>query len=306
MANRSRNQQDSGIITKSALFAAIMALVYWGFKQFGGSSSGTSQPQTEQTDPASDVASNTDNTSEVADLNYLPTGGTGEIVRHKYLTLSYSEPHEQAEWVAYELTSKQLSSWVERQDDFRPDPNVSTGSATPNDYRGSGYDRGHLCASADRSFSREAQTETFFMSNMSPQVGPFNKGIWRELEENVRDWAKRFKHLYVVTGPVLAKRPEGHIGKQNQVSVPVSYYKVLLDVKGGKAIAFVIPNDVSDVPINDFAMSVDECERITKLNFFPKVTDARTEASLEGNFDLTLWPFDKLKFKQRVEKWNKQ
>ena len=77
--------------------------------------------------------------------NYYPKGQTNQIIKHKYYSLSYSEADEQAEWVAYLLTSKMPSGVVERTDDFRPDPLVTTGSAALTDYAGSGYDRGHMC-----------------------------------------------------------------------------------------------------------------------------------------------------------------
>ncbi len=80
--------------------------------------------------------------------------------------------------------------WVDRQGDFRPDDKVKTGSATPADYRSSGYDRGHLVPAADMAFSAEAMSATFVMSNISPQARNFNNGVWRELEELTRSWAK--------------------------------------------------------------------------------------------------------------------
>ena len=98
---------------------------------------------------------------------------------HKYtgFTLEYDESTEQAFWVAYELTRSEVARTVRRTDDFRPDPNISTGSAILSDYKGSGYDRGHLAPAGDMKFSRQTMIESFYMSNMSPQLPAFNRGI---------------------------------------------------------------------------------------------------------------------------------
>jgi len=125
------------------------------------------------------------------------------IVNHFAYTLSYNEKHEQAKWVAYELTAEETQKGVTRTNDFRSDNAVKTGSVTNADYQGSGYDRGHMAPAADMSWSVQSMEESFFYSNMSPQVPGFNRGIWKKLEERVRQWAVENKDIYVVTGPVL-------------------------------------------------------------------------------------------------------
>ena len=84
----------------------------------------------------------------------LPASTTGQVIKHSYYTLSYSEPHEQAEWVYYELTPAQINGNTQRTDNFRPDPNVSTGSASLADYKTSGFDRGHLCPAGSMKLNR--------------------------------------------------------------------------------------------------------------------------------------------------------
>jgi endonuclease G, mitochondrial len=247
-----------------------------------------------------------DKTKQNEGQSWLPSAN-GEVVHHNYYSLSYIEKHEQAEWVAYELTRERLNgARVRRNDNFRPDPEVSTKSASPNDYRGSGYDRGHLCPAADMGFNETAMDETFFMSNMSPQDRQLNHGVWRELEENVRDWAKKFKQLYVVTGPIL-KNTKGYIGKENKVSIPTAYYKVLLDLSEPeiKGIAYVIPNEVRTEPLDTFAGSIDEVEKLTGINFFPQL-EASLEQKVEANFDVNLWKYDPKRYQQRINKWNKE
>ncbi|MFZ9657177.1 MAG: DNA/RNA non-specific endonuclease, partial [Crocinitomicaceae bacterium] len=151
-----------------------------------------------------------------------PSLHPGEIIlSHTAYSFSYNEEHEQANWVAYLLTKTHLGSGVERSDRFMEDPIVSTGTATNADYAKSGYDRGHLAPAADMSWSETVMQESFYYSNMSPQLPGFNRGIWKRLEEQVRTWAEFYDSIYVVTGPVLS--PELPKIGPNQVSVPKYY-----------------------------------------------------------------------------------
>jgi len=244
-------------------------------------------------------------TIEVQD-NFFPSGADGPIVKHSYYALSYNEKHEQANWVAYELTKESIKAPnVQRSGDFRRDNKIRTTSAEREDYKRSGYDRGHLVPAGDMAFSTKAMSETFLMSNMSPQVRAFNGGIWRELEENVRDWAYDNEQLYVVSGPILTESRIGTIGR-NDVSVPASYFKVLLDLNGSekKGIGFIMPNEVSDRPIEDFAVSIDQVELKTGLDFFPNLFSDADASLLESTANINLWPVDKNRYRSRVESWN--
>jgi len=129
---------------------------------------------------------------------FVPVSGNGQLVRHAHYSLSYSEAHEQAEWVYYELTSSEArNNSYDRSDNFREDGEVRTGSASLADYRGSGYDRGYLAPAGDMAFSSTGMSESFYMSNMSPQHPSFNRGIWKQLESLVRAWATEKSVLYV-------------------------------------------------------------------------------------------------------------
>ena len=125
--------------------------------------------------------------------------------------------------------AEQLQASVNRTDDFRADEAVATGSAALEDYRGSGYDRGHMAPAAAMAWSVEIMSESFLLSNISPQDPDFNRGIWRDLEAMVRDWAVLHGEVFVVTGPVLSEQLPS-IGP-NEVSVPESYYKVVVDLR---------------------------------------------------------------------------
>ena len=131
--------------------------------------------------------------------------------------------------------------------------------------------------------------DSFFMSNMSPQAQGFNWGIWRKLEEWVRDQAIENEELYVVTGPVLTDGPYQEIGP-NGVDVPKRYYKVLLDYEEPelKAIGFILPNESSSLPLSMFSIPVDQVEQITNLDFFYLLPD-EIEEILEAGVDIQVW-----------------
>ncbi len=224
-----------------------------------------------------------------------------ETIRHAAYTLGYCEAHEQARWVAYELTSAEVAGNVKRKDSFRPDPSVSTGSATLSDYRSSGYDRGHLAPAADMKLNSTYMSESFFMSNMSPQTPSFNRGIWKNLEESVRKMAVLSGSVYVVTGPIFSK-PRGQIGV-SQVTIPSSYYKVILDFRESdlKAIGFILPNAASSMPLSSFALSVDDVESKTGLDFFSKLPDD-IENQLESQYDYAAWKVDDLTSSRKAGK----
>lgn len=290
---------SGGTVVRVGIFAAVISGLIFAFNFFNRDQAAA---------PLID-----EDTVTSADLEddrnfYLPTSTTNQIIHHDYFSLSYSEEHEQAEWVAYTLTRERLDMpWNEREDEFIPDEQISSGSAESDDYRNSGYDRGHLVPAADLAFSVEAMRESFLMSNISPQARDFNTGIWRELEENTRSWAKKYKKLYVVTGPVLTEAVKGSVG-DNEVSIPSYYYKVLLDVSepGKKGIAFLLPNQISYEPLYEYAISIDEIEALTGIDFFPNLMTDRLEEQLESDFNLDLWEFSKAKHDLRTQKWNKQ
>jgi endonuclease G len=229
------------------------------------------------------------------------------VIHHRYYALSYREDLELAEWVAYELTKESLAvPNVKRTDWFTEDQQVSTGSANYHDYKGSGYTRGHMAPAGDMAFNLTAMEESFYMSNISPQKWLFNSGIWRELEENIRDWAMADGRLFVVTGPVLDKKQYARIGR-NQVAVPDAFFKVLLDVDDPelKSLAFIIPNEKSTEVLNEYMMSVDDLEERTGLDFFGELLSEKLQQQLESHFDEQKWPLSEKRYQLRINKWNR-
>ncbi len=221
---------------------------------------------------------------------FLPTSTTGQIIHHQGYSLSYSEPHEQAEWVAYELKKEHLSQTNYERPYFEIDKAVKTGAASWRNYKNSGYDRGHLCPAADRRFSKSAHDETFLTSNISPQNHDFNSGIWNTLEQKTRYWASKYDGVYVVTGGVL-ERGLKTIGSE-KVAVPNQFYKIVLDYNDGnpKVLAFLMPHENSNKPLYTFVVSVDTVEALTGIDFFPELDDV-LESRIEASSAYKNWQF---------------
>lgn len=231
--------------------------------------------------------SKTDEIPFVVEL--LPTSTTGEVVVHDNYMLSYSEPHEQAEWVSYILERSHLTYNDRERPYFIEDPKVKTKSADWRNYKGSGFDRGHLCPAGDRRFSEYAYNETFYTSNIAPQNREFNAGVWNRLEIQTRQWCKRYGTLYIITGGVL-KNNLKEIGDEG-VDVPDAFYKILARQEGTdfKVLAFLIPNKQNDLSLENFLVSIDELEKQTGINFFPELGEKGLE--FENTIDVSGWKF---------------
>ncbi|MCB0449788.1 MAG: DNA/RNA non-specific endonuclease [Confluentibacter sp.] len=265
--------------TRYTLLALLIVLGVYGYEHFL-----KNEEKAEIVSTGKEVKTNTNEF-------FLPTSTTGQVIHHEAFSLSYSEPHEQAEWVAYELKKSQLVNTNFKRPYFEVDDAVKTGAADWRNYKNSGYDRGHLCPAGDRSYSKVAFNETFLTSNISPQAHSFNSGIWNTLEQKVRYWASKYDGVFVVTGGVL-KGAMKTIGSEN-VAVPNQFYKVLIDVNSGKPrmIAFLMPHENSNKPLYEFVVSVDEVEKLTGIDFFPQLDDA-LENKLEASSSYKDWSFN--------------
>lgn len=225
---------------------------------------------------------------DISDLEIPFLKSNDTIIKHLGYSLSYNETHEQANWVAYQLTSKETKKLFDRTDKFIPDPLISTKSASNEDYSHSGFDRGHLAPAGDMGWSEKSMSESFYFSNISPQVPAFNRGIWKKLEEQVRIWAVENSELYIVTGPILSNNLQS-IGRNN-VSVPKYYFKVILDYKEPniKAIGFIIENKASKENLQKYVVSIDSVENLSKIDFYPNLPDD-IETKLENSVCTTCW-----------------
>ena len=203
--------------------------------------------------------------------------------------LGYVEEWEQPSWVAYRLTKDEvMSRRASRAEAFMADPEIKTLSASPEDYRGSGYDRGHLAPAGDMHWSEKTMLESFYMSNMSPQEPSFNRGVWSKLEQAVRRFAYSEGSVFVVTGPIFTEEDTKTIGF-SKVRIPGFYYKVVYDeTPPEKMIAFILPNKGSKKPLDSFVVSVDDVEEATGLDFFSNLSPEK-QAELESRSDPDAW-----------------
>ncbi|MDR2084030.1 MAG: DNA/RNA non-specific endonuclease [Bacteroidales bacterium] len=209
------------------------------------------------------------------------------LIEHSAFTISYIDKYKHAEWVSYCLIGSELEkSNVKRTDNFRVDPEYKN-CANDRDYSKSGYDRGHLFPAAN-SCTKEAMNESFYYTNMSPQVPPFNRGIWSKMEAKVRDWAVEYDTIYVVTGAYL-KDYLSTIG--SGVAVPEYYYKIIVvnTEKTQQALAFFIRNEKGKSDkLQDFVVPVDVVELIIEKNFCVNL-DENLQDCLEFKVNLDDW-----------------
>ncbi len=201
------------------------------------------------------------------------------LIEQPEYALSYNCNTGIANWVSWQLDR----SWIgttERADDFRPNTELPPKcyAVRPNDYRGSGYDRGHLVPSGDRTKSHSDNSSTFVMTNIIPQSPSNNREVWRELEEYSRNLVFQGKQLYIVAGGNgIAKKIA-----QSKVVVPEFTWKVILILDRSDAeitnqnvntLAVWIPNSeqVRNTDWRDYIVSVDEIETKTGYNFFSQI-----------------------------------
>lgn len=225
-----------------------------------------------------------------------------KVTEHKAYCLVYDEKHEQAKWVAHIIPTEIITGNNTRSNDFRVDSLISTGSTCDDDYfiatlqkdstyiyDGFGYDRGHLAPSADFKWSKEALSESYFYSNMSPMKPEFNRGGWSLLEDLLRTYViENNVDLYVVTGPVLNDSLAIIERSINKVSIPEYFFKIAYDPTNSRAIAFLMPNTEILYPTEYYAVKIDSVENITGINFFPNLAD-EIENSIENMDDYSSW-----------------
>ncbi len=221
-----------------------------------------------------------------------------DYIEHSAMILEYAERHEQAKWVAHIILPEIKNGKQPRTDDFRVDPKVKTGTAVEADYflttestdgeteyDGFGWDRGHLAPSSDFKWSRKALSESYYYSNMSPQVPELNRRRWADLESHLRNYViENNVPLYVVTAPVLNYRLPKIERAINKVSIPEKFTKVAYDPVNQRMIGFLIPNQNATFELEEYAKSVDEIEEIVGFNFFKNV-----DQTLEAEFDKDAW-----------------
>jgi len=198
------------------------------------------------------------------------------IIKKNY-AIHYRFDTKTAEYVVEHPTKEKVNGTSKRKDDFRPDTDIAKQhQSVLADYAGEAYDRGHLVPAGDNTQDDDVMSESFFLSNMVPQVPNHNRGIWKQLETAVRIWVNEGKDIYVISG-TFYKKEHKEIGQH--VGVPDYMWKVIVDAKSKKGIAFWFPNaplPVADLP--KYVVSIEEIEQKTGINFNPKLPEKLQKA----------------------------
>lgn len=221
----------------------------------------------------------------------LPADTKQQILYREGYTVSYNPEYRIPNWVAWVLTREEAESdKVPRNDRFVPDPDVDEWATADNDdYRNSGFDRGHIAPAADMKWSHKAMRESFYFSNICPQNRKMNAGIWNTLERKSREWAVENGAVYIASGPVIRENLR-RLGK-NRVAIPAQFYKAICTLSDNKyrGIAFLLENrGYGNTPLHTVAISVDSLEAVTGIDFFPLLPDAQEE-EMESTVDLKYW-----------------
>lgn len=219
----------------------------------------------------------------------MPSSIVGEqILYRKAYVVSYNSSTKNPNWVAWHLTADHADGDIPRQNDFIEDTSVPTPRATLADYRGSGYDRGHMCPAGDNKWDSEAMYESFYLTNMCPQNSSLNSGVWNKIEMDCRAWAKRYGDIYIVCGPVYMNKVHETIG-ENKVFVPEAFFKVVLCLNGNPKGIGIIARNTDGLSKRDlYYNSIDQVERITGYDFFFSLPDD-VEDAVESSYNLSEW-----------------
>jgi len=197
-------------------------------------------------------------------------GKCDQILQRKAYVDCYSYENKIPLFVAYRLTKDEVKGHLKRPSKFFPDKLIPIKYQSKlSDYRRSGYDRGHMMPNAAADWDKQAQLETFLLSNIVPQNGNLNRNAWAYLERAVRLFAKKYGVVYVVTGAVPSKRK---FLRRGHVNVPKQMYKIIQIPRIGKTFIYLVPNDdtVKKSEIlksKKYRSSFDEIKKLTDIDF---------------------------------------
>lgn len=292
------NQNILSALSRKALLSATMLLTIVAFHScsedhvWDNPNTGNDSYQ-----PTSSITARMETPRVLTDGSTVLIDHTTQINGKKVVTyeLEYDTEKLHSRWVAFRFDGNTRSKMTGRSDEpFQDDPSLS--STYHIGYNGFGrpYDRGHLCASADRLYSTTANEQTFYMTNMSPQLSSFNQGYWITLENLVQSLGRNATFadtLYVVKGGTIrSNQIMDYVSRSNgkKVAVPKYYYVALLKVKNGtySSIAFWMEhkdygyNYQKKAPLSEIkthAITVNQLETLTGIDFFPNLPDAAEE-----------------------------
>ena len=278
----------------------------------------TIRPNSNANDESIGYAGNTEMPHLNSDLIFAAHTTVFEGSTYMNLAIEWNPTLRHANWVAYSFDKQTSRSLVSRGSNWTWDPLISEGTVEESNHKSDGYDKGHLCASADRLFSTEANDQTFYYTNISPMIHRFNTGFWENIETVVRNWGHAtiegtYDKVYITKGATLndlKKNWKGSYAGNDNVTpttdangltkgglaVPAYYYIAVLAEKDGvyQAIAFLVEHNeemkssYTTADLQAVTLSVNDLEEYTGVDFFCNLPD-ETEELAEGTFDVGAW-----------------
>ena len=280
----------------------------------------------DEDEPITETNSNRNNTAVCKDADRLEfphlKGGNNVVIVHKTdnntvvnYAVEWDCDKKSQRWSCYEMSSRYMVANTSRyygnpQYPLDPDLPLKDYLDRPSEdyivgdyFWNSGFDHGHICPSADRLYSREANYQTFYLTNMQPQFNTFNAGLWAMMEKQVRTWAagKGVEALYVCKGGTIDKEENilGYLtlshtlAKTGKLLVPKYFFMAILlkNAQGYRAIAFWCQNENIDRTYDSLAnytISIDELEKRTGIDFFCNLPD-QTEQKVEQSYAASVW-----------------
>ena len=217
------------------------------------------------------------------------TSGVIHILANTGYTVGYSDSLGDPVWAAYHIRDSEVHEAPPRPDEFHTD--IRTFARIESEiYNRSGYDRGHMAPNyaIATHYGREAQEETFEMSNVCPQKHGLNAGLWKVLEQKIAtNYPGRFGGVWVLAGPVFGERPAK---LKRKVAIPEAFYMIIVDESDGRvrAESFMLPQDPVSTQLDSYLVSIDEIERRTGLDFFNELP-AEAQSVLEAHRVARAW-----------------
>ena len=214
---------------------------------------------------------------EGIEIPLTPQGMPEQILKKSNYTVSFNAETNIPNWVAWSITTNELTERESRSNNFQPDPALPSHLAvTTEDYTGSGYDRGHMCPAADNRYHWRAMDESFYMTNICPQNHNLNAGVWSTLEQQCRRWAENGTTVHIACGPIIYDNKPRYIGNKHKVRVPDAFFKVVLrgyEQGTPQGVGFIFENKAGKKDLSYYSCTIDEVEKITGIDFFHTLDD---------------------------------
>jgi endonuclease G len=211
------------------------------------------------------------------------------IINRSSYTVSYNATTRLPNWVMWHLTAEHTDGPLKRMNNFHEDEECPLPRATLQDYRGSGWSRGHMCPAGDNKWDGDAMYESFLLTNCCPQNANLNSGTWNQIEISCRRWAEMYGDIYIVCGPIFFRQEHEMIG-ENNVVVPEAFFKVIVCLNKGheKGIGFICRNTDGNRKKDLYVNSIRQVERITGMTFFPHLS-ATVVDKVKNEADINDW-----------------